>query len=44
LRLLDRQKIQKEKLFWQTLNLGLPLLLIIIAGLIYNFIRKKKYT
>jgi len=44
LRLLDKQKIQESKLFWQMLNLGLPLLLVVIFGLVYNFIRRKKYT
>jgi ABC-2 type transport system permease protein len=44
LRLLDKQKIQQTKLFWQVLNLGLPVVLIILFGLIYNFIRRKKYA
>lgn len=43
LRLLDRQKIQDEKLFWQILNVLLPLILLIIAGVLFNALRKRRY-
>lgn len=44
LRLLDPQKTQTEKTYWQVLNLVLPLLIILIFGLIYFFWRKRKYA
>lgn len=44
LRLLDPQKTQAEKTYWQVLNLVLPLLIILIFGLIYFFWRKRKYA
>lgn len=44
LRLLDRQRIEKERLWWQTVNTVFPVALIIIFGVIQNFIRRRKYT
>jgi ABC-2 type transport system permease protein len=44
LRLLDKAKVKKEKTFWQWMNMGLPVLLILIFGLLNGWIRKRKYT
>jgi ABC-2 type transport system permease protein len=44
LRLLDKKKIKTQRLKWQIINTGLPLLAIIIFGLIYHFNRKRKYA
>ena len=44
LRLLDSQKVQEKKLFWQLINIALPVLLIILAGFLYQQIRKRKYA
>ena len=44
LRLLDPKKTNDQKGFWEMLNLLLPVLLILIFGLIYQWWRKKKYT
>lgn len=44
LRLLDRTKVEDERVFWQVLNTVLPVLLIIIFGVILGIIRKRKYT
>jgi len=44
LRLLDSQKIEKQRTTWQFINIGLPILLIILAGLIYQQIRKRRYA
>ncbi len=43
LRLLDRQKVRDEKLKWELINLALPSILIIFAGLVINIYRKKAY-
>ncbi len=43
LRLLDNQKVKAEKTKWQLLNTGMPLLIVIIFGLVYNWLRKRKY-
>jgi ABC-2 type transport system permease protein len=44
LRLLDSKKVAEQKTMWQVINLALPILLIIIFGLIYNWWRKRKYS
>jgi len=44
MRLLDVQKINRERSFWQILNLVVPVLLIILFGLIKQHNRKKKYA
>jgi ABC-2 type transport system permease protein len=41
---LDEIKVRDSKLFWQILNLGLPLLLIGMLGGIGYFIRKWRFT
>jgi len=44
LRLLDRAKIENEKKKWQVINLTFPVVFIILFGLIYNYLRRKKNT
>ena len=44
LRLLDSQKVQEKKALWQFINIALPVLLVILAGFIYQQVRKGKYT
>jgi len=44
LRLLDKKKLEAGKLKWQLINIIAPLLLVIIFGSLYQFIRKRKYS
>jgi ABC-2 type transport system permease protein len=44
LRLLDRTKVESERVYWQILNTVLPVLLVIIFGVILGIIRKRKYA
>lgn len=44
LRLLDRARVQEEKLQWQLGNMAIPPVLLVLFGIIYHFIRKRKYT
>jgi ABC-2 type transport system permease protein len=44
LRLLNKTKINNERKFWILLNTILPILAIIIFGICYFFIRKRKYS
>jgi gliding-associated putative ABC transporter substrate-binding component GldG len=44
LRLLDSKKVAAQKSTWQFINIGLPVLLIILFGWIYQQIRKRKYA
>jgi len=44
LRLLDREKVSQERLKWQLINLAGPVLIVVLAGLIHDFFRKRKFT
>ncbi len=44
LRLLDSKKVQTQKTTWQLINIVLPVLLVILFALIFNWSRKRKYT
>ena len=44
LRLLDPKLIAEQKAKWQIINLALPVALIIIFGIIYQWWRRKKYS
>ncbi len=41
---LETQKIAEEKMKWQLINIGVPILLTLIFGLIFNYWRKRKYA
>ncbi len=43
LKILNREKAYEERRFYQVLNLLLPLILLALFGLVFNYIRKKKY-
>ena len=44
LRLLNKSKIKSEKLFWQSFNMILPILLILIFGFVNTFYRKIRWA
>ncbi len=44
LRLLDPEKTEDERSFWQLINIASPLVVIIICGLIFQYVRKRKYS
>mgnify|MGYP002651397122 CR=1 FL=1 len=44
LRLLDGPKVQARKTTWQFFTIGLPVLLVILLGWIFQQIRKRKYA
>jgi len=44
IRLLDRPRIRTEKLYWQILNNGLPLGLLVIFAIFQHYLRKRKYA
>lgn len=44
LRLLDSSVIKQERFKWQLINITGPVLLVIIAGMLYNWFRKRKYS
>lgn len=44
MRLLDQVKLRDEKAYWQWLNILLPMVLISLFGVAYNFVRRYKYS
>jgi gliding-associated putative ABC transporter substrate-binding component GldG len=44
LRLLDPTKVEAGRSAWQFINIGLPILLVIAGGYIYQLLRKRRYT
>ncbi len=44
LRLLDKTIIREHRLMIQIINTALPVVLVILAGIIYNYFRRKRYT
>jgi hypothetical protein len=43
LRLLDGGRVKAEKIKWQVLNIGLPIVLVMIFASCYLFFRKRRY-
>ena len=43
-RLLDRQRIEEEKTYWQWLNMLLPLSIIVLFGGLFYWLRKRKFA
>ena len=44
LRLLNKMKVKAEKTEWQIINVLGPVLLVIMAGFIYGYFRRRNYT
>lgn len=44
LRLMKTTKAQQESTKWQLLNIGAPLLLLLLFGFLWNWLRKRKYS
>jgi ABC-2 type transport system permease protein len=44
IRPLDKTKIVDERTYWQTINLVIPIIIMIGFGLIINYRRNRKYS
>ncbi len=44
LRLLNTKKADDEQLMWQLVNIGIPLVFLVLFGLIFNWIRKNRFA
>jgi ABC-2 type transport system permease protein len=44
LRLLNTKKVKSEKVLWQVINVAGPVLLVLIAGFLYGYFRRRKYS
>ena len=43
LRLLDEEKITDDRQFWQLANVGLPLVVVMVFGLLMRVLRRRMY-
>jgi len=43
LRLLDPSKVDSDRRYWQFMNIGLPLILVVLGGYVYQLLRKRRY-
>ncbi len=43
IRPLDKARVKQERTMWQAINIGAPLVLLIIFGLVKMFVRRSKY-
>lgn len=41
--LLDKQETYKQKSWWQVVNIGLPIVIMLLFGSVFYYIRRKKY-
>ncbi len=44
LRLLDRNLAREQRTRWQLINFGIPLAFLAVFGLVYNFIRRRRFA
>ena len=44
LRLLNKKNVSEQRTLWQVVNVAVPLLVLLLAGIVYQVVRKKKYT
>jgi len=44
MRLLNTAKVRSEKTKWQVINTIVPLMLLLLCGLTYGYLRKRKYS
>ncbi len=44
LRLLDVKKVEAEKTKWQAINIALPIALVILFGIVYQSLRRRKFA
>jgi hypothetical protein len=43
IRPLDKEKIRNNRLYWQVINIALPLIVLILIGLVLAYVRQKRY-
>lgn len=44
MRMLDQVKLREGKAFWQWLNVALPLVLVLVFGMVFTFVRKYRFS
>jgi ABC-2 type transport system permease protein len=43
-RLLDSKKVAEQKTFWQIINIIIPISIVLLFAIIFQWLRKRKYT
>ncbi len=43
-RLLDTKKVNEQKTMWQVINIAIPVLVVILFAIIFQWVRKRKYS
>ncbi len=43
-RLLDTKKTEEQKNFWQFMNITMPIFIVILFAIVFQWLRKRKYT
>lgn len=43
-RLLDTKKTDEQKTFWQFMNIAIPIFIVILFAIVFQWLRKRKYT
>ena len=41
---LNKEKVYQQKTTWKLINIGLPIVLIVLFGMLFNYFKKKKST
>lgn len=44
MRPLDKEKVKNEKIQWQVINTLLPLVCIVVFGVVWSYVRKRRFT
>jgi ABC-2 type transport system permease protein len=43
-RLLDSKKVEEQKVFWQIINIIIPISIVLFFAIVFQWLRKRKYT
>lgn len=43
-RLLDTKKTEEQKTFWQITNIAIPIFIVLLFAIVFQWLRKRKYT
>ena len=43
-RLLDNKKTEQQKTFWQIINIVLPVLVVLLFAVVFQWLRKRKFS
>jgi ABC-2 type transport system permease protein len=44
LRMLDPTKVERDRTLWQLVNIGLPILIVVLSGYVYQQVRRRRFA